>query len=115
MDELVFLDINSLKLPDDVVENSGLGISFINNDKVTGEQNEIIVITQFGRSVGNAFLCHLESPKDKECIYEINDIPGYPVMKVKRDTCIREFGNMKYTMVCVADKDYSYCRPNWLY
>ena len=115
MEELIFLDISTLNLPDDVIENSGDAIMFMGYDKITDDPNEIIVITQFGRMIGTAFLCHLEHPKDPECIYEINDIPDYPVMKIKRDWSIKEINGKKYTMVCMDSKDFDYCRPNWLY
>lgn len=114
--ELEFIVIDGF-LPNDVVENSGFAVQLIG--KLIGEPNEIIVITQLGRTVGTAYVCHLSNGYDKrnmgnpcKCIL---DMPGFPKIKITQDFLIKEMDGIKYTMACMAEKDFDFARANWLY
>lgn len=114
--DLEFITIDGF-LPKDVVANSGFAVQLIG--ELTGEADEIVVITQLGRSVGTAYVCHLSNGYDKrnmgnpcKCIL---DMPGFPKIKIAQDFLIKERDNIKYTMACVAEKGFDYARANWLY
>lgn len=104
-------------LPDDVVENSGFAVQL--NGEITGDPDEIIVITQLGRTVGAAYVCHLSNGygrrnggKPCKCVL---DLPGFPKLKIEQDFLIKERDGIKYTMACMAEKNFDYARANWLW
>ena len=114
--DLEFIIIDGF-LPEDVVKNSGIAVQLIG--KLSGEPNEIVVITQLGRSVGTAYVCHLSNGYDKRNIGNpckcILDVPGFPKIKITQDFLIKERNGVKYTMACMAEKDFDSSRANWLY
>ena len=63
------LDLEELNLPEDVIFNSGNVELY---GELKGDPNEIIVITQIGRFLRNAYVCHLsdgyESRKDRKSV-----------------------------------------------
>lgn len=114
--DLEFITIDGF-LPEDVVENSGIAIQLIGI--LTGEPDEIVVITQLGRAVGSAYVCHLSNGYDKRNMGDpckcILDMPGFPKIKITQDFLIKEMDGIKYTMACMAEKDFDSARANWLY
>lgn len=111
-----FLSLKKLKLPKDVIENSGSSVNLVG--KLTGAEDEIIVLTQFCRTVGTAYVCHLSDGYDSEnCDIPckvISDIPDFPKMIIK-DVSIKNINGVRYTMACLADKDFAEAVANWLY
>lgn len=97
-------------LPNDVVDNSGYFIELFGN--YTGNKDEIIVITQLGRTVGAAYVCHLSSNGYYNCVF---DLPDFPTLIIKQNICIQERDGVKYTMACVAEKKNDYAMANWLW
>lgn len=113
-----FLNIKNLNLPKDVIENSGECIELFG--ELTGNSDEIVVITQLRRTVYNAYVCHVSYDCKTEYLIGhkiINDIPEFPIMIIKgltEDICIKTINGVKYTMVCKADKHEDFTTPNWL-
>lgn len=102
-------------LPNDVVKNSGITIKLIG--EITKEPNEIIVITQLGRIVFEGYVCHLVYKKRKlgECHKYILDMPNFPKIKIPKDFLVKELNGIKYTMICLEDKNLDYAMANWLW
>lgn len=114
---MVFLNISELNLPEDVIKNSGVGVELIG--EITGAEDEIVVITQLGRFVSTAHVCHLlngytERNGGSPCKI-ILDMPGFNKIVVRKDFLIKEFNGIKYTMACLAEKDFVNTAANWLY
>ena len=116
----MFLNIEELGLPKDVVENSGMGVQLVG--EITGDNDEIIVISQLGRRVGTAYVCHLSNGyerrnKNLPCKV-ICDIPNFPKLVIAshmEHILIREINGTKYTMACLADSELESARANWLH
>lgn len=110
-----YLNIHGF-LPKDVVTNSGDFIELIGD--LTNDPNEIIVITQLGRKVYKAYVCHVSEDdnkkniKPKKCIL---DMPNFPKINIAKNSHIKTRENVKYTMACKADKKLIEARTNWLY
>lgn len=115
-----FLNIEKLGLPNDIIENSGIAVNLIG--EITGEDDEIIVITQLGRTIGTAYVCHLsegyESRNSINHCKVICDMPNFPKIIIKKymeDVSIKTIDGIKYTMVCMMDKTLHKGSGNWLY
>lgn len=116
MENLNLINLEDIKLPKDVIANSGDTIPLFGD--INNEENTIVVITQLGRKVINAYVCTLSSELRKdigECLV-IRDLPGFDAIWMPRpDLNLKEFNGIKYTMACVADIGFDFPRANWLY
>lgn len=103
------LDLTKLNLPEDVIFNSGTEIPLYG--EITGSNDEIIVITQNGRQVFNAYVGKISEDKTG---YEIFVKPGKPRLKVRSldHIAIHTFDNIRMTMMCTSS---AIDVPNWLY
>ena len=112
---MVFLDLDILNLPKDVIENSGDAINLVG--ELTGSDDEIVVITQLGRRVGSAHVCHLKDgfaydSRPCKCIF---DMPGFKKIEIRQNFLIKEFNSIKYTMACLAESGFADASANWLW
>lgn len=118
-DNIQCISLKDINLPDDVIENSGEYIPLIG--ELTGDESEIIVITQTYRCVEKAYVCHItegrETPQHITTCKFIDDIPGFPRMIIRNEMefVIKTIDNIKFVMACLQDKEYDKARPNWLY
>lgn len=105
---IIALDLRALKLPADVLFESGEFIEI--NAEPSGWTSEIVVISQLKRKVYNAHICHIENDG------KVHDCPfiDYPFEVGAHHLCVVD--GIKYTMVCLAQKEKSAIHPtNWLY
>lgn len=115
------MKINLIKIgmPDDVILNSG-DTEITLNGTLSGDPNEIIVITQFRREVFSGTVCHISNGYTKRnggnpCKV-ILDMPRFKKIIISDDNhYVKEFAGIKYTMACLAEKDYDISFANWLY
>ena len=114
------LSLEKIKLPSDVIANSGLGIPLYGELK--GDPNEIVVITQLVRRVYEAYVCHMNKGYDRELTGElcivIEDLPEFENLVVPihmENTLIQTIDGVHYTMACLMEKDYTVARANWLW
>lgn len=116
-----------LGLPEDVRYNSP-DFLMLNGD-IKGDDNEIIVITQFKRQVFNATVCHYliepayEGAEEFKIFHKvIRDMPGYSPIIIKDKNIgitVKRIRGVLCTMVCMGDLDYGIKpdshMPNWLF
>ena len=116
------MKINLVKIgmPDDVIINSG-DTEITLNGKLSGDPNEIIVITQFRREVFSGTVCHISNGYTKrnggDPCKVILDMPGFKKIIIPDDDThyVKKIGGVKYTMACLAEKDDDNSLANWLY
>lgn len=111
------IKLKEINMPEDVIINSGYEISL--NGKLTGDSDEIIVITQLRREVFDGYVCHISHGYTKRNggnpIDMILDMPGFKkIIIYGPELRVHEFGGIKYTMACLAEKEMDVAFANWL-
>ena len=109
------INLKEINLPEDVIFNSG-GEDIPLKGSLTGDPNEIIIITQFRREVYSGTICHLEKANTNHDAYVIRDMPGFNEIHIPHTFTdrIHVFDGVKYIMACLAEKN-DYALANWLY
>ena len=109
------IDLRKLELPNDVwFENQFIDLE----GTPTGADDEIVVLSQIGRMVTRAYLCHLSKGyrhrRGDEKIPVVLDYPQLKKLKITKPCLnVHTFNGIKYTMACLADKEYG--NANWLF
>ena len=109
------INLRKIKMPDDVIfETSSDTIPVKGN--LSGDPDEIIVITQFRRRLYSGTVCHLERGSGMNFdLYIIRDLPGFKEIRIPQEDWIYEFDGVKYIMACLGEKEADYSLSNWLY
>lgn len=114
------LNLKKLGLPKDVLVNSGENIEL--HGKLKGDTNEIVVLMQNGRTIKEAFVCHISkgyiSRTKAETANLVLDIPNFPKLVITddmMDISVKKYKGVKYTMACITEKDLVSSMALWLH
>lgn len=111
------INLKDINMPDDVIFNSGDEI--VLNGTLTGDPDEIIVITQFWREVFSGTVCHISHGYEtrngnKQCDI-ILDMPGFNKLVIFDPSDVYKFDGIQYVMACLAEKDWPMSHVNWIH
>ena len=108
-----FLYLGDINIPEDVIENCGVNVIPLLGE-IKDKDNEIIVITQLKRAVYNAEVCHVCKRFQETKYNYVPSLSGFSGALLLKNP-VKEFDGIKYTMVCLADKELDIVENSWLY